>query len=248
MGISMIRLILTVIFLLIFFIVSLLIFVFLAIVGKFNKNLKDRMSFAVVTWAFRVVIFISGAKVTIKGKENIPKDTAVLYAANHRSFFDIVIGYSNVYPLCGFVSKKEIKKVPILASWMVRMNCLFLDRNNIKEGMKTVLEGIDKLKNGISIFIFPEGTRGKTDDSLQSFKEGSLKMAEKAKAPIIPVAFNNTSAILEDHFPYIKKSHVIVEFGAPIYINELEKEDKKHIGAYTHDIVEKMVNNNKKEL
>lgn len=244
----MIRLILTVIFLLIFFIVSLLIFVFLAIVGKFNKNLKDRMSFSIVTWAFRVVIFISGAKVTIKGKENIPKDTAVLYAANHRSFFDIVIGYSNVIPLCGFVSKKEIKKIPILASWMVRMNCLFLDRNNIKEGMKTVLEGIDKLKNGISIFIFPEGTRGKTDDSLQNFKEGSLKMAEKAKAPIIPVAFNNTSAILEDHFPYIKKSHVIVEFGAPIYINELEKEDKKHIGAYTHDIVEKMVNNNKKEL
>lgn len=244
----MVRLILIGIFLVIFFLASLLMFIFLAIVGKFNKNLKDRMSFSIVIWALKVVLFISGSKVTVKGKENIPKDTAVLYVANHRSFFDIVIGYTQVLPLCGFVSKKEVKKIPILYRWMVNMRCLFLDRDNIKEGMKTILEGVERLKSGISIFIFPEGTRGKTDDSLKEFKEGSLKMAEKAKVPIVPIAFNNTSAIFEDQFPFIKKSHAIIEFGEPIYMDKLEKEEKKHIGAYAHNKVKSMIENNKNLL
>ena len=231
----MIRLVLIGIFLVSFLIVSLIIFVFLAIVGRFNKNLKDRMSFAIVIWALSVMKFLSGAKVTVKGLENIPEDTAVLYVSNHRSYFDIVIGYTLVRPLCGFVSKKEIKKVPVLSGWMKRMHCLFLDRSDIREGMKMVLAGVDNLKNGISIFICPEGTRGKTDDSLKEFKEGSFKMAEKAKVPIVPVAFNNTSAIFEDHFPFIKKAKVIVEFGKPIYIENLDKEQKKHLGDIAHD-------------
>ena len=242
----MIRMILTGIFLVVFFIASLIMFVFLAIVGKFNSNLKDRMSFAIVTWALGVVKLLSGAKITVKGLENIPDDTAVLYVSNHRSFFDIIIGYTLVKPLCGFVSKIEIKKVPILSSWMKRMHCLFLDRSDIKAGMKMVLDGVDNLKNGISVFICPEGTRGKTDDSLKEFKEGSLKMAEKAKVPVIPVAFNNTSALFEDHFPFIKKARVVVEFGKPIYPDKLDKEQKKHLGAIAHDEIKAMLENNKK--
>lgn len=244
----MIRLLFTGIFLLVFFIFSVPYFIFLWLVGKKSKYTHDILGYKVVIWAFKVVLFISGADVLVKGKENIPTDTSVLYVGNHRGFFDIVIGYINVLPLTGFVSKKEIKKVPILGHWMTIMNCLLLDRENIKEGLKTILIGIEKLKNGISIFIFPEGTRGKDDNSVMEFKEGSLKLAEKSKKPIVPVAFNNTSGIFEDHFPFIRKAKVIVEFGKPIYLEELSKEDKKRIGAYTHDIVEKMVQKNKEEL
>lgn len=244
----MIRILLIGLFLIIYFIVSLLIFAFLAVVGIFNRNLKDRMSFAIVIWGFKTILFISGADVTVKGRERIPRDTAVLYVANHRSYFDIVIGYMNVIPLCGFVSKKEIKKIPILAGWMKRMHCLFIDRDNIKEGMKTILQGIDLLKNGVSVFIFPEGTRGETDDGMKEFHEGSFKMAEKAKVPIVPVAFNNTSAIFEDQFPRVKRAKADIEFGEPIYIDTLEKEQKKHLGAYAHDKVKAMVENNKNLL
>ncbi len=244
----MIRLILVLCFLIIFFIVSIPIFAVLWIVGKINKERKDRMSYAIVTWALRVLRFLAGTRVIVKGKENIPKDQAVLYVSNHRGFFDIVIGYINIPPLAGFISKKEIKKVPILAQWMVRMNCLFLDRDNIKEGLKMILEGVEKLKSGISIVIFPEGKRAKTDDGMREFKEGSLKMAEKSGCPIIPVAFNNTSAVLEDQFPRIKKATVIIEFGEPIYVDKLDKEEKKHLGAYTHDKVKAMVISNMNQM
>lgn len=93
-----------------------------------------------------------------EGSGNIPEDTAVLYVGNHRSYFDILAGYTTVPTLLGFVAKKEMEKIPLLRTWMVNVNCLFLDRKNIKEGLKTILQGIEKVKNGVSIWIFPEGT------------------------------------------------------------------------------------------
>ena len=241
----MIRLFFVGLFLFWFFVFSLILFVVLFFVGLFSKNVKDRMSYAIVSWALRVVLFLSGTRLEVKGLENVPKDRAVMFVGNHRSFFDIVINYSILPPLMGFIAKKEIKKVPILAGWMKRMHCLFLDRQNIKEGMKTIIAGTEKLKNGISIFIYPEGTRAKTDDAMIEFKEGSFKMAEKSGAPIVPVAINNSSACFEDHFPRIKKAHVIIEYGKPIETSELSKEEKKHLGAHVHDIVQEMVMKNK---
>ncbi len=244
-GTVMIRISLVGIFLLIYFILSLIVLPVEWLIGKVSKKARDYSCFYMVRGAFKVVLLISGTKVNIKGLENLPKNQAVLYVANHRSFFDIVIAYSLVPPLTGFVSKKEVKKIPLLSHWMVLMNCLFLDRDNIKEGLKTILQGIENVKKGISVFIFPEGTRSKTDDGLQSFKEGSLKIAEKTNCPIIPVAFSNTSAAFEDQFPKIKKANVTVEFGQPIHVSELSKDEKKFIGAYAHDKIEEMLKNNK---
>ena len=243
--IVMIRLFFVGLFLFWFFVFSLILFVVLFFVGLFSKNAKDRMSYAIVSWALRVVLFLSGTRLEVKGLDNVPKDRAVMFVGNHRSFFDIVINYSILPPLMGFIAKKEIKKVPILAGWMKRMHCLFLDRQNIKEGMKTIIAGTEKLKAGISIFIYPEGTRAKSDDAMIEFKEGSFKMAEKSGAPIVPVAINNSSACFEDHFPRIKKAHVIIEYGKPIETSELSKEEKKHLGAHVHDIVQEMVMKNK---
>jgi 1-acyl-sn-glycerol-3-phosphate acyltransferase len=184
----------------------------------------------------------------VRGIENIPKDQPVLFVGNHRSYFDIILNYSILPPLMGFVSKIEIKKVPILAQWMVNMNCLFLDRSSPKEGLKMIHDGVEKLNQGISIFIFPEGTRAKSDDAMAEFKGGSLKMAEKAKVPIVPVAINNTSALLEDHFPAVKKAHVIIEYCEPVYLENLDKEEKKFLAKNVHDIIEQKVLANMKEI
>ena len=194
----MIRFILIVLFLGIFFTTSLLIFPVLLLVGLFSRRKRDRMSFAIVSWAFGFIVRIAGTKVDIIGYDNIPKDQAVLYVGNHRSMFDIAINYWKLPPLLGFVSKIEMKKFPFLSWWMVLVNCLFLDRENIKEGMKTIIKGAEQLKAGISMFIFPEGTRSKLESEMLEFKEGSLKMAEKAGVLIVPVAITNTSACFDD--------------------------------------------------
>ncbi len=240
----MLRLILIVIFLIIFFIISLPLFVIEWLIGKFNPHAKDISSLRIVQSAFKVILFIGGVKTTIVGFDNIPKDEPVLFVGNHRSFFDVIISYSMMPHLTGFVSKKEIEKIPLLRTWMRYLYCLFLDRSNIKDGLKTILSGIDNIKNGISIVIFPEGTRN-DEDGIKRFKQGSFKIAEKSGCKIIPMVQNNTSAVFEEHFPRIKRTHTVIEFGTPIDISTLEEEQRKAIGAYTHDIMLEMYEKNK---
>lgn len=215
------------------------------IIGKFNEDLKNRSSLAIVNWAFRCVIFICGTKVTVIGEENVPKDTPVLYVANHRSYFDIILTYIRVPRPTGYISKKEMEKIPLLSIWMRRLNCLFLDRENIKEGMKTILSGVDLVKKGVSVCIFPEGTRNKVEDTFLPFHEGSFKIAEKTGAPIIPMTINNSAAIFENQAPKIRKAHVVIEYGKPILLSELDKEEKKFIGAKVQKIIEETYFKNK---
>jgi 1-acyl-sn-glycerol-3-phosphate acyltransferase len=216
------------------------------IIGKFSPQAKEISSLRIVQAVFRFILWLTGVKVTVIGEENVPKDTPVLYIGNHRSYFDVVLTYSRVPIRTGYIAKIEMEKVPLLSNWMRNMHCLFLDREDIRQGLKTILAAIDKIKSGISICIFPEGTRNRAehDYELMPFHEGSFKVATKTNCPIIPMALNNTADIYEAHFPKITKTHVILEYGKPIYPDQLDKEEKKHIGAYTQNIILEMIKKN----
>lgn len=241
----MIRFILVAGFVLLFLVCSIPLMIIEAIIGKFNMDVKNRSSLAIVNWAFRCCLFFAGTKITVLGEENVPKDTAVLYVGNHRSYFDIVMTYVRVPRPTGYIAKIEMLRYPLLRTWMKNLHCLFLDRKDIKQGMKTILEGIEKIQSGISICIFPEGTRNKTADTFLPFHEGSFKIAEKSGCPIIPMSINNAADIFEDHLPKIKKTHVVIEYGKPIYMNELTREEKKSVGVKVQAIIKEMYFKNK---
>ena len=208
---------------------------------KINPEKADYQQLRMVQAAFRLMLKMTGARIQVIGEENVPKDRAVLYVGNHKSYFDILLTYSRVPRLTGYVAKKEMESFPILSIWMKRLHCLFLDRKDIKQGLKTILTGIDLIKNGISVCIFPEGTRNKSNDRLLPFKEGSLKMAEKTGCPIIPFAITNSSKLFEDHMPFVRPCDIIIEYGKPIYPAELPKEEKKFLGAYCRKQIEDML-------
>ena len=216
------------------------------IIGKFSPMTKDISSLRMVQAIFKFILWITGAKVTVIGEENVPKDQAVLYVGNHRSYFDVVLTYARCPGLTGYVAKDSMKKIPLLSSWMKRLHCLFLNRSDIKEGLKTILQGIDQMKNGVSMCIFPEGTRNEASDDtlLLPFKEGSLKMAEKTGYPIIPMSINNTRNIFEAHRPFIRSAHVVLEYGEPIYPKDLPKEQKKFLGAHCQEIIQNTISKN----
>ena len=244
----MIRTILVITFLVLFLVLSTPLMLAEWIIGKFNKPLKDRSSLAIVNWAFRWVLRLAGVRLHVKGEENVPLDTPVLYVGNHRSYFDIVITYCRVPRLTGYVAKKEMRLIPLLNVWMYNLHCLFLDRRDIKQGLKIILAAIEKAKAGISICIFPEGTRNRTGEPFLPFHEGSFKVAEKANIPVLPMTLVNTGAILEDHFPFIKSTDVILEYGKPIRLSELDKETRRAPGSYVRGIIEKTYYENLKEL
>ena len=240
----MIRFIFVVIFLIIYLILSIPVFFIEWLIGKCNRNARDYSSLRIVQWGFKIILKITGVKVTVIGEENVP-DEPVLFIGNHRSFFDILLTYSRCKRLTGYVAKDSMEKIPLLSTWMRYLYCLFLNRENPKEGLKTILQAIEYVKKGISICIFPEGTRNKGEElSMLPFKDGALKISTKTGCPIVPISMNNTAAIFENQFPRIKKTHVVIEYGEPIYPKELDKETQKHLGAYCQNIIQETIQKN----
>jgi len=215
------------------------------LIGKHNKKAEDYQCLRMVQNAFKLMLFIAGTDITVIGEENVP-DEPVLFIGNHRSYFDILLTYSRCKRLTGYVAKSEMLRYPLLRDWMKRLYCLFLDRENPREGLKTILQAIDYVKNGVSICIFPEGTRNDGEEcSMLPFHSGSFKIAEKSGCPIIPISMNNTSEIFENHLPRIKKTHVIIEYGEPIYMTRMSKEEKKNIAEYCQNIIQTTINKNR---
>ena len=248
----MFRFIFVAIFLILYLILSIPVFFVEWLIGKFNPHARDISSLRIVQWGFKVILKMTGVNVTVIGEENVP-DEPVLFIGNHRSFFDILLTYSRCKRLTGYVAKKEMERFPLLNNWMRNLYCLFLDRDNLKEGLKTILTGIDYIKQGISICIFPEGTRNTGEElSMLPFKDGALKIADKTGCAIVPISMNNTAEIFENHlpkkgtkgFPKIRKTHVIIEYGKPIYPHTLDREERKHLGAYCQNIIQETINKN----
>lgn len=241
------RTILIGIYLLIYYIFSIPMFVVSWVIGKIDPKMKPRFAQTLISSAFRVILFISGVKVTVKGKENVLKDQAAMYAFNHRSYFDILVGYTTGPMPMAFVAKKSLEHVPLITRWMKAMNCLFLDREDIKKGLQTILEGVELLKSGHSVFIAPEGTRNHKEELLP-FHQASFKLAEKSKCPIVPVAMNNNDEAFENHFPWVHKAHVIVEYCQPLYMEEMTREEKKRVGETVRQIISDTLARNQAEV
>ena len=235
----MIRFIIAMVIVVLFLVLFIPVLLIEWIVGKISPRARSISSLRIIQTVFRLILLVAGTKVTVKGAENVPQDKAVLYIANHRSYFDILITYCRCPGLTGYIAKKEMLRYPLLRDWMRCLHCLFLDRSDIRQGMETIKTAIQKIKEGISIFIFPEGTRNTNESELDMlpFHEGSFKVATRTGCPIIPVSLNNTQEIFEAHFPKLRPTHVILEYGTPIYPEQLSRDELRHLGASVQQLI-----------
>lgn len=232
------RLIITLLSVVLFFIIGLPVGAFLLIADKLAPELKERIVYPFVRFGFRMVRFAAGCRVHVIGRENIPTDKACLFVGNHRSFFDIVLGYIELPGRVSPVSKLSVKKVPFLRFWMVQIHSLFLDRDSLEKGLEMVIAACDLIKKGNSIFIFPEGTRNHEEGTVMPFHGGSFKIATRTNAPIVPVTFIHTGDILEDHFPRVKGRDITIVFGEPIETKSIAPKDRKMIPENCRQIIQ----------
>ena len=164
--------------------------------------------------------------VSIEGIEKLPEGP-VLFVSNHEGNFDIPTLLSTIPKPFGFISKKEVKKFPIIPMYMEEMNCVFLDRTDRRSALKSITDTVEKLQEGHSILIFPEGTRSK-GEGLGEFKAGFLRIAKDANVPIIPVAIYGTADIMEKNNNKVMPATVKVQLldAIPIEtINELKPKE-----------------------
>lgn len=232
------RVFFAVIFLILYLVLTIPLWLVMFIWDRFNKPACDRFAYSLVQRAFKFVLWILGVKAEVIGLEKIAevaKKQGCLYVGNHQSYVDVVLCYSLMPTITGFVSKDTLGKVPLLAAWMRKTYCLFLNRSNTKAAITVIKNAVDTVKSGKSIFIFPEGTRSKNGEVAQ-FKEGSMKIAAKANSPIIPVAITGSRQAFEGGYTWIFQSKkVTVKFAEPIFTAELTDEEKKHLGEMARE-------------
>lgn len=168
-----------------------------------------------------------GSEVIVEGAENIPQDRNFVLIANHQSNTDIFAVLATVGRPVAFVSKSELEKIPLLRTWMTELGCLFMNRKDMRQSMKTILEGIQRIKAGCSLVIFPEGTR--TDGKMLEFKGGSFKLATKSNAPILPLTIDGTHKIMEDHHGWIQPAQIRLVYHPIIETKGMPKEEQNEL-------------------
>lgn len=238
----MIRTILVLLALIIFFAVFLPIMLILLIIRCFNPRLAAKLGQPIIGGlAFKFVYFFTGGTKVVKGLENIPKDEPVMFAANHRGMVDPVLAYMTIPygKITSIVAKKELKKVPFLNWWMMILNCEFIDRSNVKAGLQSIKKSIENINNGWSVFIMPAGTRGQ-EDGVGEFKGGSFKIAERTQCTVVPVAISHTDDILENSFPKIRPAVTTISYGKPIVTKGMSRDDFKALPEMVQNEVAKL--------
>ncbi|MDR2842319.1 MAG: 1-acyl-sn-glycerol-3-phosphate acyltransferase [Spirochaetaceae bacterium] len=191
------------------------------------KRLSATAMHKLLQGAAKFIIFIIGCKLIIKDHDKIPvkcKD-GLCFACNHTGIFDIVILFASVGVPFGFITKKEILLVPMINVWVWILGGIFLDRKNPRKALVTIKKCTKKLKNGVSMAVFPEGTRSKGRGILP-FKSGPFKMAIDSDSTIIPVAITGGYDVFEKT-GLIQSSIVYVSFGDPIQTKTFTDEHKR---------------------
>ena len=179
-----------------------------------------------VGWG-RLLIAMVGCKVTVSGRENIPRKGGLCFVSNHGSFFDIVLLLTYSGRLLGFVAKKELMLIPFLNMWVSVLGGLFIDRQNLRKALKTINTGVARLRSGRSMIIFPEGHRSR-GQGLLPFRPGSLKLATQSGAVIVPVAIAGTYEVFEKNYR-AKAVPVEITFCDPIITADIPVADRKQI-------------------
>lgn len=175
--------------------------------GELDQH-KALVTPEVQRWASQL-LKLAGVQVEIQGLEHIPKEGPVLYVSNHQGNFDIPILLAHIPGAKGFVAKDSIEKLPLVSRWMKHMNCVFMDRDNLRQSAAAINEGIRYIKAGTSMVIFPEGTRS-LDGKLGEFKAGALKLGTKPAVPVVPIAIDGSIAIMPKGSYLIKPQKVRV--------------------------------------
>ena len=218
---------------------------FIAQLGLFKAHYLERKNrtedrtlllYKITHWWANFVLKLSGCKVHVEGLENIPKDKAALFVANHQSNFDIPLLMSVIDTPKGFIAKKELENIPLLSKWMKYIQCVFMDRNNLRQSAESIVKGINILKSGYSMVIFPEGTRSKGGQH-SDFKSGSFKLATKSKSLIVPVTIDGTYKVLEESNNKIKASNLKVIIHKPIDPTTLSKDQLNSLHEDVQNIV-----------
>ncbi len=195
--------------------------------GDFEKE-REQILQALQMWSTSVVNYFK-VDLNIINPENLPKEGPVVYICNHQSYADIL---TFIYVIknhqIGFIAKDTLEKTPLFGYWIRTSRGIFIQRGDARASLQTINQGVEYLKNGFSLVIFPEGTRSRSS-KIGEFKPGSFKLATKARVPIVPVTIDGGYRMFEERGAMTKGVHVDFMVHPPINTAELNRAELAEI-------------------
>jgi 1-acyl-sn-glycerol-3-phosphate acyltransferase len=176
----------------------------------------------------------TGARITVHGRENIPRQGGVCFVSNHGSIVDIILLLALAGRPVGFIAKKELALIPLLNVWILLLGGIFIDRGNIRKAARSIEKGIRRIRAGGGMIIFPEGTRSR-GQGLLPFHPGSFKLATRSRAPIVPVAIAGSYEVFERTYR-VHAASVSVTFAPPISA-ECFSETRQALADQVHGVI-----------
>ncbi|MDR0583646.1 MAG: 1-acyl-sn-glycerol-3-phosphate acyltransferase [Treponema sp.] len=196
-------------------------------------------------WALFMIKLI-GCKVTVKGRENIPRKEGVCFVSNHGSIFDILLLLAYTGRPFGFIAKKELLLIPFLNLWISVLGGLFIDRKNARKAVRTISKGVARIRAGGAMIIFPEGHRSR-GQGLLPFHPGSFKLATHAEAVIVPVALAGTYDVFEKNYR-VKRVPVEITFCKAIKTSAIPPTGQKQIlSDQIYGVIKEALDNENRE-
>jgi 1-acyl-sn-glycerol-3-phosphate acyltransferase len=186
-------------------------------------------------WWGRTLLRLAGTPVQVEGLDRLTPGQAYVYAANHRSNFDIFVLVANLPGRFLWVAKKSLFKVPVFGQALARMGSISVDRDNLQSAIQSLNKATAIVKSGVSMIIFPEGTRA-TSRELLPFKKGVFIMALKAGQPIVPVSISGTRFIQTRETLRVKPGPIKVVISTPISPTTFRR--KEELMAAVHQAIE----------
>ena len=155
-----------------------------------NSSRRKVLDWVIHYWA-KIAMMITNTRPRLYGAENLPaNDEVVMYVPNHTSFMDILVLSGFVPRAFKYLSKDEIRSIPVIGSAMELAKHVFLKRDDLKSTFEVTETTVQRLKDGNSMVLFAEGTRS-PDGALKTFKKGAFQMAKAAGVKIVPVSIGN---------------------------------------------------------
>ncbi len=182
------------------------------------------------------ILFIAGVKVEVKGKENLNAGDNYIFISNHLSYFDIPILMLAIPNNVRFIYKDSISKIPILGWGMYLGKYIPINRDNVREAMRSLKKAAKQVLNGISVVIFPEGTRS-FDGIPGEFKRGMFVLADEARVPLVPTTIIGSNKIMPRNKFIIKSGTVKVVFSKPVNY----RKDKNFLEEIRNEILTELV-------
>jgi 1-acyl-sn-glycerol-3-phosphate acyltransferase len=216
----------------------------LAIFASFI-DIKGRLPHKVAgVWA-RSILAASPIELTVKGLSNIDPDKSYVYMSNHQSNYDIPILLGHLPVQFRWLAKIELFRIPLFGYAMKRAGYICIDRSNQKSAFESLKKAAGIIRNGVSVMIFPEGTRSR-DGNIGSFKKGGFVLAVESGVPILPIIIRGTYSIMPRSRLLIKPGKVTLEIMKPVETSGFTKETKDNLMEKIRNIMCEYIDEEKK--